>query len=213
MEGAASHSRDVPASGQLLKRCLLAAIVAAAVVASLPIDCLAAEGPGPPVPAATEFHFVVLGDSQFDDPSTFNRTVDQVRMLRPAFVVQVGDLIGGYEDDPAIVRNQWRRFRRQIEPLGPIPFYAVAGNHDLFNAQRDVDPRLEQLFEEEWGSLYYSFRYGNALFVVLNSDSSHVQNGIDAEQLLWLSRVLEVERAAHTFVFLHRPPRFLEAGD
>jgi len=173
----------------------------------------AASAPGAPAPAASEFHFVVLGDSQFDDPSVLNRTVDQVRMLRPAFVVQVGDLIEGYVDDLNVVQSEWRRFRRQIEPLGEIPFYAVPGNHDLYNGQRQVDPRLERLFEEQWGSLHYQFRYGNSAFVILNSDSSRLQNGIDADQLSWLSRVLAEQDATHTFVFLHRPPRFLNGGD
>lgn len=173
----------------------------------------ASTAPAAPGPAATEFHFVVLGDSQFDDPATFNRTIDQVRLLRPAFVIQVGDLINGYLDDLQSVRSEWQRFRRQIEPLGAIPFYAVAGNHDLFNAKRRVDPRLERLFEQEWGALYYRFHYGNSAFLILNSDSSRTTNGIDPEQLSWLSRTLETEGALHRFVFLHRPPRFMDGAD
>ncbi|MEM8769969.1 MAG: metallophosphoesterase [Pseudomonadota bacterium] len=174
---------------------------------------LAAAGPSAPPTAANEFHFIVLGDSQFDDPATFNRTIDQVRMLQPAFVVQVGDLINGYEDDLSLIEREWARFRDQIGPLGAIPFFAVPGNHDVFNGQRAVDPRLERLFEAQWGALYYSFNYRNAAFVVLNSDSSTVENGIDPEQLDWLANVLEGTQAEHRFVFLHRPPRFLEGAD
>jgi predicted phosphodiesterase len=111
------------------------------------------------------------------------------------------------------VENEWRRFRHQIAPLGSIPFYAVPGNHDVFNGERQVDPRLEGLFEDQWGALYYRFRYGNAAFFVLNSDSSLVQNGIDPAQLRWLSEVLKGEQATHKFVFLHRPPRFLKEAD
>lgn len=183
------------------------------LAALLPAVVIAGQAPRPPDPAGTEFHFIVLGDSQFDDPSTFNRTIDQVRLLRPAFVIQVGYLINGYLDDVAAVRREWQRFRRQIEPLGPVPFYAVPGNHDLFNAQREVDPRLQRLFEEEWGALYYRFQYGNAAFIVLNSDSSQAPNGIDGEQLRWLVQTLERERTAHRFVFMHRPPRFMASGE
>ena len=42
-----------------------------------------------------EFHFVILGDSLFHDPAKFNRVVDQTKLLMPAFVIQVGDLIQG----------------------------------------------------------------------------------------------------------------------
>jgi len=193
-------------------RVSISALLSLTVAAAMPSLGRAAIEPTAPVAAESEFHFVVLGDSQFDDPSVFNRTVDQVRMLRPAFVIQVGDLIDGYLDDFEAVGNEWRRFRHQIAPLGEIPFYAVPGNHDLYNGRREVDPRLERLFEEQWGALYYRFRYGNSAFVILNSDSSRLQNGIDAEQVRWLSGVLAGEDAAHIFVFLHRPPRFLNGG-
>lgn len=169
--------------------------------------------PEAPAAAETAFHFIVLGDSQFDDPDSYNRTIDQVRLLGPAFVIQVGDLIDGYVDDLTVVQQQWRRFRKQIAPLAPIPFYAVPGNHDVFNGERQVDPRLEQLFVKEWGSLHYRFRYGNAVFIILNSDSSQAPNGIDPGQRRWLSSVLEGEQATHQFVFLHRPPRLLSRAD
>ena len=45
-----------------------------------------------PTPAQNEFHFAVLGDSQFHDPATFNRMIDDLTYIRPAFVVQVGDI-------------------------------------------------------------------------------------------------------------------------
>ena len=36
-----------------------------------------------------EFHFVILGDSQFHDPAKFNRIVDQTKLLMPAFVISL----------------------------------------------------------------------------------------------------------------------------
>ena len=63
-----------------------------------------------PIPAGDEFTFVVLGDSQFHDPATYNRMIDDVRHLSPAFVVQVGDMIEGYLDDP----GRCIRFSREL---------------------------------------------------------------------------------------------------
>ena len=184
---------------------------ALAVVVLSTAACAHGDVDAPPTPK-DEFHFVVLGDSQFDDPATFNRTIDQVRMLRPAFVIQVGDLIDGYKNDLAEVKAEWARFRNQIAPLGPIPYFAVAGNHDLYNGEDDVDPKLEELFKVEWGDLHYYFRYKNAVFIVLNSDSSQLENGIDDEQLAWLRKVFQRNRARHTFVLMHKPLRFMVNG-
>ena len=115
----------------------------------------------PPPEEADEFHFVVLGDAQFDRPQLFNRIVDQTRRLRPAFVIQVGDLIDGYKNDLNEIRAEWERFGRQIAALDPVRFIAVPGNHDVYNRNRAVDTRLEQIFADRWGPLYFSFQYKN----------------------------------------------------
>lgn len=163
-----------------------------------------------PKAADDEFHFIVLGDSQFDDPPTFNRMIDDVRLLYPAFVIQVGDLIEGYTNDLETVATEWERFGRQIAPLAPIPFLPVPGNHDLYNAERRSDPALEALYRQTWGDTYYTFAYRNAGFFVLNSDSPGNERRIDAVQWQWLERELEKSRAEHLFVFMHRPPSSLE---
>ena len=67
------------------------------------------------------------------------------------------------------------------------------------------------MFAERWGALYYAFTYKNALFVVLNSDSTEGMNTITGKQLGWLKRTLEDNQSEHTFVFMHRPA-FLTKG-
>ncbi len=174
--------------------------------------CLSA-GFQAPSEEADEFHFVVLGDSQFDAPSEFNRIIDQARRLRPAFVIQVGDLIDGYSNSLEEVEAEWQRFEKQIAPLAPVPFIAVAGNHDVFNGKRRVDPALEEMFVDRWGGLYYAFTYKNSLFVVLNSDSTEGMNVITGKQLSWLEGTLADNQAEHTFVFMHRPAFLLNDAD
>ena len=159
-----------------------------------------------PEEEADEFHFVVLGDAQFHQPEKFNRLIDQTRRLRPAFVIQVGDLIEGYNNDFEVIAAEWQRFARQIAPLAPVPFLAVPGNHDVFNGDKQVDTRLEALFEEIWGPLYWAFTYKNTLLISLNSDSSEGVNQITGQQLDWLRQTLAKKEAEHTFVFMHRPP-------
>ncbi len=159
--------------------------------------------------ARHEFHFVVLGDSQFHDAPGFNRIVDEVQRLQPAFVVQVGDMIEGYLPDTPSLHAEWKRFRNQIAPLGSIPFVAVPGNHDVYDATKLPSPTATAIYREYWGDLFFTFTYENARFIVLNSDAVGEDRSIVGQQLLWLKDVLAKNRQAHTFVFMHRPPDLL----
>ena len=97
-----------------------------------------------------EFSFVVLGDSQFHLPNTFNKMIDEVVHLFPSFVIQVGDMIR-FPADEDVVRAKWKRFKAQIAPLyiEEIPFYPVPGNHDVTDSSRGIggDP----IYREVWG--------------------------------------------------------------
>ena len=49
------------------------------------------------------FQFAVIGDRTggADPGGIFNRAMDQLNLLQPEFVINVGDLVEGYTDDPA----------------------------------------------------------------------------------------------------------------
>jgi hypothetical protein len=166
-----------------------------------------------PEEAGTEFHFVVLGDSQFDDPPGFNRLIDEVRLLLPAFVIQVGDMIEGYSGNLEQLDDEWRRFKNQVAPLAPIAYLPVPGNHDLYNDNLRSDPRIADLFRNLWGATHYTFHYGNSTFIVLNTDSPENENRIDPAQWQWLEQALNTSSAEHIFLFMHRPPRLLVNAD
>ena len=164
----------------------------------LPVDAVE-----PPREPDHEFTFVVLGDSQFHFPNTFNRVIDEIVHLYPAFVIQVGDMISGYVEDLDEFREQWRRFHAQIAPLGEIPFYPVPGNHDVLDANRK--PGGEEIYRQVWGDPYYSFDYHNAHFIILNTDDG-AGSEIVGEQLQWLKKDLSgARKQQHIFVFFHRP--------
>ena len=175
----------------------------------LPVRAAAA----PPIKvdnATHEFHFVVLGDSQFHDPSGFNRIIDETVRLQPAFVVQVGDMIEGYLASEAAFRREWARFRRQIGPLGGIPFIPVAGNHDVYDASKLPSDMASKLYADIWGKPWFTYTYENARFIVLNSDEVDAPHAIAGRQLEWLTTTLARNRSPHVFVFLHRPPHLFD---
>jgi len=91
-------------------------------------------------------------------------------------------------------------------------------------------PQMEALFRKNMGlaqraPLYGAFTYGNSRFILLNSEeiappgterSPHARVGaggelnldpgfISEEQLEWLRRELDSNKALHTFIFMHHP--------
>lgn len=159
--------------------------------------------------AQQEVRFIVFGDSQFGNPAEFERMVYEASLLKPHFVLQVGDLINGYTHDRDKLRAEWKRYKGQISLLN-APFYPVPGNHDV------VTPESEEIYAEVWGSekLYYSFDAGPAHLIVLNSWWGEEDDRIMEWQREWLRNDLESYAAQFSeeelsrksvFVFLHSP--------
>lgn len=168
--------------------------------------CLAFCAPGG-FAAAVDFKFAVLADSQFNHPQVYEQTLYSLNLLRPRFVIQVGDLINGYTEDEAKLRKEWVRFKKQISIL-EMPYYPVVGNHDVTNQT------AERIFIEVWGQerLLYSFNQENSHFVVLNTSYHAKYAEIGPEETAWLKNDLaqafnqgDPNKPAHLFVFMHDP--------
>lgn len=149
----------------------------------------------------TEFNFVILGDSQFTNPETFNKIINEVALVSPALVVQVGDLIKGKLKGRDTTMKQWARFKDQLLPLGKIPYYQVPGNHDVLDKKGKPLP----YFKEYWGKTNYSFDYKNAHFTILNTNDVK-ESHIGEAQVAWLEKDLKkAQKKDHRFVFFHHP--------
>ncbi|HAS45821.1 MAG TPA: hypothetical protein DCS93_35395 [Microscillaceae bacterium] len=148
-----------------------------------------------------EFTFAILGDSQFNKTDVFNRIVNEVALLSPSFVVQVGDMILGKLKAKDTTMKQWARFKEQLKPLGNTPYYPVPGNHDVLSKKGKPLP----YYESYWGKLHYSFDYKNAHFTILNTnDGKEAQIG--PAQVAWLEQDLQkAQKQQHRFVFFHHP--------
>jgi predicted phosphodiesterase len=112
-----------------------------------------------------EFQFAVIGDRTggSDPGGIFNRAMDQLNLLSPEFVINVGDLVEGYTEDKAKAAAQWDEVEGIIKTL-EMPFFYVVGNHDMGN---DV---MKQVWLERRGATYYHFIYHNVLFLIFNSE-------------------------------------------
>jgi hypothetical protein len=111
------------------------------------------------------FQFAVIGDRTggADRRGIFDRAMDQLNLLQPEFVINVGDLIEGYTNDHAKLAAQWDQVDGMLSKL-EMPFFRTVGNHDLGN---DV---MVEVWGERHGPTYYHFVYRDVLFLVLNSE-------------------------------------------
>jgi tetratricopeptide (TPR) repeat protein len=79
-----------------------------------------------------------------------------------------------------------------------VPLYPVLGNHE-HHARLYFD-----YFSLPGNESWYSFNFGNAHFVVLDSDVDQLSDG--GEQLAWLEDDLAASAATWKFVNFHHPP-------
>ena len=159
--------------------------------------------------AAADFHFVIVSDRTGGArPGVFESALPKVNLLEPAFVVSVGDLIEGYTEDQAQIDAEWDEFDGFVEQL-EVPFFYVAGNHDMNNAV------MAQTWRARFGPSYYRFVYKDVLFLVLNSELFGMVSAPEtpvpgpwtqAEQLAFVEQTLrEFPNPRWTIVLVHQP--------
>lgn len=141
-----------------------------------------------------QFHFVIVGDrTGRHRPGVFAQAMEQINLLRPEFVIGVGDSIEGYTEDPAGLDRQWQELDGLVNRLD-MRFFYVAGNHDISNEFMLKD------WQQRRGQDYYHFLYKNTLFIALNTEdppTSHekaarvAELGIDPAELEAVMRMID----------------------
>ena len=110
-----------------------------------------------------KFTFAVFSDlTGGEREGVFEIAVEQLNLLRPEFIVNVGDLIEG-DTDRQVVDEQWDSFDARAGRARAPVFYA-GGNHDLLGKE------LQEAWADRLGPTYYHFVYRNVLFLVLDTD-------------------------------------------
>ena len=114
--------------------------------------------------APGDFTFAVVTDLESGYRNgVFDVAVQDLALLRPAFVITVGDQIEGGTEDLAQLEAEWSTFDARLAGL-KAPYFHVGGNHDLTNlAQRRV-------WALRYGPRYYHFVYRNVLFLALDTE-------------------------------------------
>ncbi len=116
--------------------------------------------------ADDKFTFAVFSDLTGDERDrVFEIAVAQLALLRPEFIVNVGDLIEGGTEDLDEIDRQWDSFNERAG-RATAPMFYVSGNHDINNVV------LRNAWNARYGRSYYHFVYRNVLFLVLDTEDS-----------------------------------------
>jgi len=144
--------------------------------------------------------FVVYGDTRagrFKKNLVHRWLLLLIRKKEPEFLLHTGDLVF-----QAIEERSWDAFFRLVDPLG-LPMIVAAGNHDF----GEEGERLSRYFIPTAGGsregFYYSFDWGAAHFLVLNTEASLDP---DSDQIHFAASDLEKTAGrGPLFVIHHRP--------
>ena len=159
----------------------------------------------PPVGASVPFSFVVFGDTR-GNVESHRRVMDRAAAEVPDFVVGTGDLV-----DHGDRLDMWQTFfdvERAV--LRDNVIFPALGNHDRQGRGRTADNYRSFFSLPENGpdpERYYAFSYGNARFLVLDSNSSSFAL---TDQTAWIEEQLvaarQDRRVGHVFIVMHHPP-------
>lgn len=95
-------------------------------------------------------------------PGVFERGLAVTDLLAPDFAVQLGDLIEGYSHSRDEIERQWHEID-QVIAATRTRLVRVPGNHDVSN------PTQQRIWRERYGPTFFSWRDGDVLFCVLDT--------------------------------------------
>jgi uncharacterized protein (TIGR03437 family) len=156
---------------------------------------------------SSSFRFLHFADSGTGtDPQL--RLAAQMARENPAFLLANGDLAYDNATHASVEDNYYTVYR---DLMGRVPFFASLGNHEYYtdSGQPSLRGRITPtagIPSRDWGR-YYSFDWGNAHFVALDSNDplTRADEG-DLAMLTWLENDLRSTRKFWRIVFFHHPP-------
>jgi Icc-related predicted phosphoesterase len=140
------------------------------------------------------FTFAVCGDNREGD-ATYLQILAAVSNSHAAFLINTGDLV------PHGSEENWNHFDELMKNC-TVPFFPVAGNHDLGEGGMKRFKRLTPTH-----SVHYSIDYGLIHFTMINDATD-----MDESELLWMEKDLK-ETDKPVKVVVHHMPAWSPDGD
>ncbi len=165
----------------------------------------------------TNFSFAVIGDSRGNScgaiGNNFNSLISNITLKNVDFVIMTGDDIqaeGCSNDD-----SYWQGFHNITEVIRKNKtFLSTIGNHEdpyrsaARTAWRNywIHPLNGDGAVEHWNETTFYWRYGNSLFISLNTEEPSDLGDIAGNQFNWFNETALTQSGyRHKFVFDHRP--------
>ncbi|MEQ8302686.1 MAG: metallophosphoesterase family protein [Cyclobacteriaceae bacterium] len=134
---------------------------------------------------SSQFSFALIGDLHSGErEGVFNVAINQLNLLRPDFILSVGDLIDGGTENLDTLGKQYDFFDQRAA-RATAPLFHVGGNHDLTNVV------MRKFWEERYGRRYYHFIYKDVLFLILDSEDYQEERMHE----IYLARAAYIEAA------------------
>lgn len=165
------------------------------------------------------FPFVILGDRTTGNPDglgILRQAVEEINLLRPDFVITIGDMVQGYNDKESWDREA-KEYLEVMENL-EVPWYPTAGNHDIcWRGEGRPENEHEGDYETVFGPAWYAMKHKDCWFIVLFTDEGDPETGFrtfdkpsaqmfSPRQTEWLGKMLKKAKGARqVFVFQHHP--------
>jgi predicted phosphodiesterase len=153
------------------------------------------------------FAFAVVGDSGDCSPEA-EQVATQVLNAQPDLMLHVGDMAYPSGEDWSYDECFFSPYR---DVLKTVPVFPSLGNHDVETA--GGAPYLASFVVPENATnpahrkRYYSFDYGNAHFIALDTELDNEQGVANRDQRTWLENDLaNATNATWKFIYFHRPP-------
>lgn len=136
--------------------------------------------------------FGILGDTQ-RNPDVTRRCAEGLFALRPNLMIHCGDVV-----DDGFAKQQWvyDLFEPAQKLFAYVPSFPVIGNHEK-NSHWYYD-----YFSLPKPEYFYSFKYGNAEFFMIDSNKD-LSPG--SEQYRWLDKAMGESKATWKFAAHHHP--------
>lgn len=162
------------------------------------------------------FSFLYMGDTHIGynetSSSVWKQVLDQALTNYPQlkFAIQSGDLVDKTEN----IEHWAELFNTAAGVFDRIPLMTALGNHEAENPDMYFKSfALPQNGPEGLKEQHYSFDYGNAHFVVLDSNRMGNEGEEYEAGVAWLENDLKNSNKNWKFVMFHHPPYGVDSRD
>ncbi len=152
----------------------------------------------PPSPTG-EFRVVVVGDTGTGNQAQLDVAAG-IRLSAPDVGIHTGDFI--YPRGGSDIEMDRKYFDIYAETLSRSVIYPTVGNHDLDDGGTVYFRSFHLPDGSPGGERYYSFEYGDALFLILDSNQGM---GVETAQYTWIEEQLAGSERLWKIVSLHHP--------